>query len=282
MTSTVGAIRRIALTTDLGADSPDLFAQALGIALRARAELFLVHVAEPEHPEATFRRLPSVRALLERWGRIPVGAGYAEFEKLGIRVHPVEQRPHEADLRTAVAARVAELKPDLVILGPHGRTGLEALGKPRVAEPVARDVRRNTLFLPSGARPFVDPETGHLALRKVIVPIAPGAGGHAVVAAIEAMMTSLEAGPVQFTLVHVGTFASVPDLSLPARTDWMWKTDVRSGNVVDQILEAAIEHEADLVVMGTEGHDSLLDTLMGSKMERVVRRTRVPVCAVPL
>ena len=85
MTTQDHAIRKIALTTDLGADSPDLFAQALGIALRARAELFLVHISEGEHPEASWRRLPTVRALLERWGRISVGAPYEEFEKLGIK-----------------------------------------------------------------------------------------------------------------------------------------------------------------------------------------------------
>ncbi|MCA9492113.1 MAG: universal stress protein [Myxococcales bacterium] len=282
MTTQDHTIRKIALTTDLGADSPDLFAQALGIALRTRAELFLVHIAEPDHPEASWRRLPTVRALLERWGRISVGAPYEEFEKLGIKVHTLERRATDGDLRIAVARRVSEIHPDLVILGTHARTGVDRLARGSVAEPVARDVHKSTLFLPGDARPFVSPETGELSLKRVLVPVGPGVTGEPLMAELERVLTSLGAGAVQFVIVHVGTFASLPDLRTPPRQDWMWKTDLRSGNVVDQILEAEIEHEADLVVMATLGHDSFLDAMWGSTMERVVRRTRVPVLAVPV
>jgi len=39
---------------------------------------------------------------------------------------------------------------------------------------------------------------------------------------------------------------------------------------------------ADLIAMGTQGHDSLMDTLRGSTTERVMRRAACPLLAVPV
>src|SRR5688572_26147480 len=114
-------IRRVVIATDLVAQSVDLFAHGLAMALSARAELFLVHVDDPLHPESGWRQLPTVRELLVRWGRLSPSATPMEFEALGIRVHPLDYRPTERDVAVAVARRVADLAPDLLILGTHER-----------------------------------------------------------------------------------------------------------------------------------------------------------------
>lgn len=272
---------RIALATDLGAESPDLFAHGLALALRARADLYLVHVSEADHPEASWRRLPTVRALLERWGTLPVGASHAEFESLGIKVHAVD-RPPTDDVVAAVARRMVETKPDLVVLGTHARAGLSRFLSASVAEPVARDVHRLTLFVPHQARGLVDPESGALRLKRVLIPMAPSAPQQPVIDAVARLIEALEVGPVSFTLVHVGRHDTIPAPSLPSRGDWSWRTDVRSGQVVEQILQAEVEHEVDLIAMATRGHDSVLDEVLGSRTERVLRRSRCPVLAVPV
>jgi nucleotide-binding universal stress UspA family protein len=56
---------------------------------------------------------------------------------------------------------------------------------------------------------------------------------------------------------------------------------VRSGPVAAQILAAARELEADLLVMGTHGHTGYRKLLFGSTTERVLRDTPVPVLVVP-
>lgn len=280
--TTPPSLRRITLATDLGAESTELFAHGLAFALRARAELFLVHVSDGDHPEATWRRLPTVRAMLERWGKLPAEASHAEFEALGIKVHAVDREPTEKDVVAAVARRMVETHPDLVLLGTHGRTGLSRFLETSVAEPVARDVHRLTMFVPSHARGLVDPETGALRLKRVLVPMAPNTPQQAVIDTLGRLLGALEVGAVAFTLVHVGKHDSVPSPSLPSRGDWAWRTDVRSGQVVEQILQAEVEHEADLIAMATRGHDSVLDELLGSRTERVVRRARCPVLAVPV
>jgi len=274
-------LRRIVLATDLGADAPDLFAHALALALRARAELFLLHVDDPEHPEATWRRLPTVRALLERWGHLAVGADPEAFSELGLRVHALE-RPRLVDLRTVLTTRIAHLRPDLLVLGTHARTGFDRLLRGSVAEPVARDVHRATLFVRHGAHGIVDPETGALRLRRVLVPVTDAVPQQALVDELVRLVAALGASPVSFTMVHVGTAATLPRVRVPERTDWLWRTDLRAGGVVEQLLQAEVEHDVDLVAMATHGHDSFADAILGSKTERLLRRGRCPVFVVPV
>ena len=54
-----------------------------------------------------------------------------------------------------------------------------------------------------------------------------------------------------------------------------------SGDVVDQILNTSEDHDADLIVMPTQGRDGFLDALRGSTTEQVLRAARCPVLAVP-
>jgi len=43
------------------------------------------------------------------------------------------------------------------------------------------------------------------------------------------------------------------------------------------VLEAASEHAADAIVMGSRGRTGLAHVLLGSVAERVIRRAAVPV-----
>ena len=57
---------------------------------------------------------------------------------------------------------------------------------------------------------------------------------------------------------------------------------VNRGNPVELILSTADEKNCDLIVMGTHGHGSLVDAMMGSTARRVLRRSRKPVLVVRL
>ena len=56
---------------------------------------------------------------------------------------------------------------------------------------------------------------------------------------------------------------------------------MRPGPVVGTILEVAEEVSADLIVMATAGHKSVLDALRGSTTEAVLRKAQRPLLAVP-
>jgi nucleotide-binding universal stress UspA family protein len=57
---------------------------------------------------------------------------------------------------------------------------------------------------------------------------------------------------------------------------------VARGNPVEQIINQTEEKGCDLIVMGTYGHGSLADAMMGSTARRVLRRSHQPVLVVRL
>lgn len=70
----------------------------------------------------------------------------------------------------------------------------------------------------------------------------------------------------------------------PGRIRWAPEPhiEVRTGSPDTKILECAAECHADLIVMGTHGLSGYRKMFFGSVTERVLRRTSVPVLAVPI
>jgi nucleotide-binding universal stress UspA family protein len=58
------------------------------------------------------------------------------------------------------------------------------------------------------------------------------------------------------------------------------RTLVRRGSAAAQIVEAATEEHADLVVMGTHGRSGMSRVLLGSVADRVIRTAPCPVLTV--
>jgi nucleotide-binding universal stress UspA family protein len=55
----------------------------------------------------------------------------------------------------------------------------------------------------------------------------------------------------------------------------------RDGNVVDEILKTADELAVNLVIMGSHGHGSIYNLLVGSVTEGILKASRRPVLLVP-
>jgi universal stress protein A len=64
------------------------------------------------------------------------------------------------------------------------------------------------------------------------------------------------------------------------RAGFMAETDVRIGDVTDTILDRAVEWRADLIAVGSHGHRSIHDFLLGSVAESVARRAKCSVAIV--
>ena len=69
--------------------------------------------------------------------------------------------------------------------------------------------------------------------------------------------------------------------SLPQLDDIKYKCVIRHGFAVDEILEAVVEYDIDLVVMGTHGATGVEEILLGSNTNSVIRRAKVPILAIP-
>ncbi len=57
---------------------------------------------------------------------------------------------------------------------------------------------------------------------------------------------------------------------------------VERGNPVEKIIDHSEKKKFDLIVMGTHGHGTLEDVMIGSTARRVVRRSKIPVLVVRL
>lgn len=59
-----------------------------------------------------------------------------------------------------------------------------------------------------------------------------------------------------------------------------YRTEVKHGHVVDEILREVEHYKPDMVVMATHGHRGVKHLLLGSVTERIVRLSPVPVLTV--
>lgn len=68
--------------------------------------------------------------------------------------------------------------------------------------------------------------------------------------------------------------------ALAAKTPSVQRTVVRAGHARDEILKAADQAGADLIVMGTHGRRGVAHLFIGSVAEYVVRHATIPVTTV--
>lgn len=271
---------RLLLPTDLGEAAPDTFAHAFRLVLASGGNLQVVHVHMPGQTPG-WADVPSARDVLVKWGKLGEDDGVEAFERLGVRVR--FSGVGSLELEDPITDMAKTMVPDLMVLSTHARKGFDRLRMPSVGEDLARKVARPTLLLPKGGRPFVDPGSGSVSLRRLLVPV--GSVAEANVASREAMrlVVSYAAAPAEFVLVHVGGRDTLEHLTLPKDDPrWTWRFDTRHGPLVEEILSAIEAHDVDAVVMTTHGHDSFYDRLAGSHTEQVLRESPVPVLAIPV
>jgi nucleotide-binding universal stress UspA family protein len=272
-------IRSVVHATDFSAADERAFAHALGVALLVRADFTILHVTSD--PSGDWRGFPAVRKTLERWKLLePGSAQEAVFAKLGVAVRKITL---ESRFPASAVAQHLENEPaDLLVVATEGREGVARWMHGSVAEAMARRSRTMTLFVPTDAeRNIVALSDGNLALENVLIPVerAQDAGAAIEFARRAAMVMSDSKATI--TLLHVGDGSELSSLQLEDGPQWTFARLQRDGEPVDEIVAAAELVRADLIVMPTEGRHGVFDALRGSTTERVLRRSRCPVLAVP-
>jgi len=270
---------RILHPTDFSPESEVAFAHALKLALVSGAELNLVHVTR-QSAGVSWEEFPEVRRTLERWGaaaeRVPgaeaVGNELRVGKILGVGAGPVG----------SIVDYLEAHPTELIVLATHQREGIERWLHRATAEPIARRSHEMTLFVPARATGFVSLATGVVNVRRVVVPIDHEPAPQPAVEAAATLLEGLDCTEASVILAHVGEEATVPRVRVPERGGWRWEMSARRGEPVEEIIRAAAEPPADLIVMTTQGHLGFLDALRGSTTERVLRRSPCPVLAVPV
>jgi len=262
--------------TDLKAPNDVAFVHALKIALARQAKFYILHNQSPMPDHVEWSAFPGVREMLTDWKLLESESTRADVaKKLGIHVAKVEV--HGRDTAKDIVHFLESHDSDLLVLATHGREGLSRWLHGSVAEPIARQANVNALFMREGSRGFVDPKNGNIHLRRILIPIDHKPRPEAAVNAAKQLSRWLHSD-TDIRLLHVGDYANMPVLShLPSGSE----LSVKDGNVVDEILDAAGDWNADLIAMSTAGHQGFLDALRGSTSERVLRQAPCPVLVVP-
>lgn len=268
--------RRILISTDLGDDARLLLAHGLALARSSGAELVLAHAQRLELPEQSWNLRPLAVELLVEWGLLADRSGSPD--DVGVAITQVTAAG--AGRVDGVLAAVDDAGSDLLIVGTERRHGLERALQPSVAEAAALRFRGPTLFVGSQTRSLVNGDTGALTVARVLVPLGPGPEAQDGLDGAAFVLDAIGLKDAIIDLLFVADEAApYPHVVLPDDRPVHWRR--REGGVVEGILAEAIASGCDLIVMGTRGHDGILDRLRGSRTERVMRDAYCPVLAVP-
>ncbi len=261
--------------------------RAIAIAERFDASLHVIHVAE----------------LVD----VPIDVEAEARDELADRAEsiltPVEERATEAGL--TVSTEVVETADpvhqtildyaddhdvDLIVMGTHGRSGLDRIILGSVAERTLRTARTPVLVVP-------DEDDQDWDVESVLVPTdgsdgsdaaadhaidlceATNAALHAVnVVDLRAFWGDVGSVTILDTLEAAGEEA-VGDVARRAEAAGLQsvETSVLSGTPARAIVDYADDHDVDLIVMGTHGRSGLDRYLLGSVAEHVVRLADRPV-----
>lgn len=296
-TGAAAPLTRIVAATDFSETADAALGWAVDIARQHGARIHLVHALTLPAP------LPDY---------IPAGSDFGEelhkgaLGKLEAVAETVRQAGVEVELEIPVGVpsqsilRFAEESgADLIVLGTRGLTGVSHLLLGSTAERVVQRARCPVLTVHPGD------EGRQRAIRRVVVPTDFSAAAAEVAAVARRLLARVEADasvvlvhayhlPIEYTaygpiptsvrfLEDVGADAQERlDLAARelARDGLAVETVLREGYAPDVIVEAAAEHEADLIAMGTHGRTGIAHLLLGSTAERVVQHAACPVITV--
>ena len=131
-------MRRILFASDFSKSSTRAFATAIALAKAAHADMTILHVLVPFTPLVPEQyiggtTLDKLNADARRWAQEQVAKLTAKAKKGGVRASGLTTTgdPAEQIVRTARAKRV-----ELIVLGTHGRTGLNRFFVGSVAQRV--------------------------------------------------------------------------------------------------------------------------------------------------
>ncbi len=260
---------RILVPFDLSDLALDAWKQARLLAERFGATVEALYVEE---------LLPAAELMFPRGGldaRLRADIARLARARLGkgCRLHIAEGDPAVVILRQARARRA-----DLIVMGTHGRTGLERVWIGSVAETVSRLSSVPVLTLRGAPR----------ALRSLLAPVnfTPYSDhgflfAAGVAAALGAELTALHVSVdprrcpnADFRLLNL--IARLPE---KVRAAVRPRAETVKGRPIEEILAAAKRH--DLLIM-TAHRKSLLENLvLGMTAERVLRHSPIPVLTVP-
>ncbi len=293
-------IRNILVATDFSPIARNAFDTALRIARATGARMTLAHVVPSQ--VVIHAGLPvGIRSEVVRMSRALLEKDRRRLEKLVAAARRARVRAggamHEGDPSGELLRIVAATKPDVIVIGTHGRGGAAHLLLGSVAEKVVRVATCPVLVVKK--KP---PPRGSVLAALDASPMAPAvaAAGAAIAKRLRVRLQVVHAIPGTETLPEpfmaglgtrawrqiaaigrrraaeeIGRVLAKARVRLASRDVW-----IREGRPQDVIVEAARKAKPGLVVVGTHGRRGLARVFLGSVAEAVARHAAAPVLVV--
>jgi nucleotide-binding universal stress UspA family protein len=165
-------------------------------------------------------------------------------------------------------------------MATHSRPGVGDYFVGTVTEQVVRLARRPVLVVRKGPRDTVAP------YRRILVTTDLSAASQAAFAwsrllaerfSAEILVLHVSGGPAGEVTKQT---EELTRFAAPHHEGVKIRPIVKHGRAWKEIVSVAQSGEVDVIVMATRGHDSLLDDVLGSNTDRVLRSAPCPVCVV--
>lgn len=296
-------LNRILCPTDFSEFSARAFGHAVALAKWYEATIAALHVYAFVAPPPT--KLPTIptRPHLTPETREALLAGLREFagpaREAGI---PLETRVVEGDPVAVILGVARELRADLIVLGTHGRGGFERWVLGSVTEKILRKAACPVLTVPPLAAGLAPEDLP--AFRHILCPVD---FSEASLRALEYAFSLAKEADTRLSLMH--SIESLPEEEPPeslrfdsraygdylrrvagdrllglvpeGARDWCRpEVVVATGKAYREILKAAGERGAGLIVMGVHGRSPIDLMLFGSTTAHVARQAACPVLTI--
>ena len=212
-----------------------------------------------------------------------------------------------SDIRRQILAEAQALRSDLIVIGSHGRSGVERLLLGSVTEKVVRKAPCPVMVVPPRAPDAAGAGLIHGGRPRILCAVdfsdaSLGALEYAISLAEEAdadltLFHSIEVPPELLEHIPVPPDFNVDQCHAAARAACLQRlreltppsvrtychvdTAVAEGAAYRQILRLSAEQKTDLIVMGVHGRGAVDLLLFGSNTARVIRAATCPVLIVP-
>lgn len=287
-------VHTILLPTDFSTCAHQTQRFALALARMHGAVLHVLHIAEPPVLSSSMQQVAW-------WGKAQARAGaamdtaWSAVSSDGLQiVRTVQPGSGDRDTATELVQYASACDADLIVMGTHGRRGLNRLFVGSVTEAVMRQAPCPVLAVRSGNAPSAEVNTLLVPLDLSEQSLYAWEYGRRLARAYDARLTLLHVTDVELLPSMTGTSSYVPHVSTElaawtrdeaeqlvkdAQDDGIAATYVlASGDPSNVICQQATR--ADLVVMTSHGRVGLDRLLLGSVAETVMRQAPCPVLVV--
>jgi nucleotide-binding universal stress UspA family protein len=254
-------------------DEHKAFMHAIALAHAASGEIEIIDVRNSDESFEPF----SVRGVLEKWGILPPNSDRSDVGKLGLKVTKIIKK---GEAKKIVGHRMEKHPHDMLVIGTRQRHGLGVLFGQDLAEYLADTYRQTTLYVPAGARPFVNPDTGAVSLQKVLIPVAGDPPADLSFNFLHMLLHVFHRDSTEVIGLHCGE--TFPNLAPYILSGISWKEVLSPEPVAAAITQAAQSNNADLIIMTTRGHHTLPRKIMGGITEQVLHVSPCPVLSIPV